>query len=405
MEQITQDIKSIKLETNSFEDIRKTTQNKIDELHDSITTFKVETAEMEGKMNNYREHLFSKYQKRLEEIENKEKEVTMPWETVPDRILEVDKRISNLGNVNLAAISELEVLQERFNFLTTQETDLTNAKKQLSEIIARINETATKMFDETFNKVKVYFSDTFMELFEGGKAELKLLDSENILDAGIEIIARPPGKHPQTISLLSGGEKALTATALLFALFKVKPSPFCFIDELDAPLDDNNIARFIKLLKSFSKSTQFIVVTHNKSTLKIADLLYGVSQIEKGVSRIISVKFIDEDLDHLLEEKPVPQGQSKKRKIEIKEEDELLKTDLPRIKSVQLHSPQELNTKLQGETQNPVPEQTETEHESILEKRMTTSIPDQQESITSPLNERIENAEQTQKLVMHAPNE
>jgi len=176
-----------------------------------------------------------------------------------------------------------------------------------------------------------------MGLFGGGKAELRLIEEEDFLDSGIDIYAKPPGKRPQTITLLSGGEKALTAVALLFALFKVKPSPFCLLDELDAPLDEANINRFTTLLKEFSLSTQFIVITHSKTTIKIADLLYGITQKENAISHLISVKFVSEDLDHLLEE-PAKSSVPIRRKDGgvIQEDSEMAAFHLPVIEPVVL---------------------------------------------------------------------
>ena len=335
LEAVLEKINSLKVLIQSFEENRKNVQTELDAIQNRITYLKVGVAETEGKMNGQREHIYAKYQIRIENLEAKADEVKIPWEEVPARIAEIEDSIKSLGQVNLSAIEELEKLQERHTFLVTQEKDLNAAKGQLNDVILKINTTASQLFQETFEKVKVYFNDIFVELFEGGKAELKLIDNEDMLEAGVEIVARPSGKHPQTISLLSGGEKCLTATALLFALFKVKASPFCIVDELDAPLDESNINRFTKMLKSFSGSTQFILITHNKKSIKTADLLYGVTQTEKGVSRLISVKFIDDNLDHLLVE---PEASNKIPKIkgiiQLKQDDELSQLTLPEVKQV-----------------------------------------------------------------------
>ncbi|EKD27200.1 MAG: Chromosome segregation protein SMC [uncultured bacterium] len=352
----------------------------IDSLHEKNTMLKVAIAEHEGKIESYQEHVFSKYQVRLLEIEKKESEVDTPWEEVPAKLEDLDQKIKSLGSVNLSAIEELAKLEDRFNFLTEQEKDLLAAKKQLVEVIEKINVTATQMFEDTFNKVKVYFNDIFGELFEGGKAELKLMDSPDMLEAGIDIVAKPGGKTFQTISLLSGGEKALTATALLFALFKVKPSPFCFIDELDAPLDDSNINRFTKLLKSFSDNTQFMVITHNKTTLKIADLLYGVTQPEKGISQLISVKFIDDDLDYLLKEPEVIKATKKGRVIEMKEDEDLSEYVIPEIKPVRFTLPEENAASVTAVS----PEQKETITEPIPVRNSTEELLSSEESNALP---------------------
>jgi chromosome segregation protein len=165
------------------------------------------------------------------------------------------------------------------------------AKDQLLAAIAEINLTTKVLFAETFEKIKVNFQETFTQLFGGGKGGLVLSDEADPLESGIEIIARPPGKQPTSITLLSGGEKTMTAVALLFAIYMVKPSPFCVLDEMDAPLDESNIGRFIKMLNRFVQQSQFVVITHNKKTISAADVVFGVTMEEHGVSKLVSVKF------------------------------------------------------------------------------------------------------------------
>ena len=196
-----------------------------------------------------------------------------------------------MGPVNLVAIEEYEETEQRYNFLTKQNDDLVAAKAQLLEVINRINTQTREMFVETFNKIRENFQGMFVEIFGGGKADLRLVDEGDVLESGIEIVARPPGKQLQSISLLSGGEQTMTAVALLFSIYQVKPSPFCVLDELDAPLDESNINRFIRILQRFLVHSQFIIITHNKRTIGMADVLYGVTMQEHGVSRIVSVKF------------------------------------------------------------------------------------------------------------------
>ena len=167
------------------------------------------------------------------------------------------------------------------------------AKEQLMGMIKTINQTTSEMFRQTFEEANGNFQNMFTRLFNGGSAKLVLVNEEDVLDCGIEIIARPPGKRLQNISLLSGGERTLTAVALLFSIYQIKPSPFCMLDELDAPLDDTNIGRFIEVLKEFLKQSQFVVITHNRQTIAACDILYGVTMPEQGVSRIMSMKFRD----------------------------------------------------------------------------------------------------------------
>ena len=175
--------------------------------------------------------------------------------------------------------------------------DLLSAKESLHKAILKRNKTTKTLFVEAFQKIQVEFKDYFRMLFGGGHAELLLIDETDVLESGIEIVARPPGKKLQNLLLLSGGEKALTAIALLFAIFKIKPSPFCILDEVDAPLDESNIGRFARILNDFLKTSQFIVITHSKKTMQMANILYGITMQEKGVSKIVSVKLTESDQD------------------------------------------------------------------------------------------------------------
>ena len=206
------------------------------------------------------------------------------------------QRLRTLGTVNLLALEEYQKKKERWTFLTRQREDLIQAKAQLLEAIQKINITATQLFSETFTKVQENFRDLFKTLFEGGDAELRML-GEDPLECDIEIAAKPRGKHLQSISLMSGGERALTAIALLFAIYLVKPSPFCLLDEVDAPLDDANVDRFLRMLRRFADRTQFVVITHNKKTMEAAQSIYGVTMQELGVSKLVSVQFSRSDAE------------------------------------------------------------------------------------------------------------
>ena len=212
-------------------------------------------------------------------------------EAASREIEELRQKIEKMGPVNLVAIEEHQELRERFDFLTKQKEDLINAKESLLEAIRKINKTTRELFMDTFQKVRLEFKEYFRFLFNGGQAELVLMDEQDVLECGIEIMVRPPGKKLQSISLLSGGEKALCAVALLFSIFKVKPSPFCILDEVDAPLDESNIGRFSKLLAEFARQSQFIIITHNKRTISMADVMYGITMEQSGVSKVVSVKF------------------------------------------------------------------------------------------------------------------
>ncbi len=198
--------------------------------------------------------------------------------------------LERFGPVNVLAADEYDEQQERHGFLTVQRRDVAESVKSLRETIQEINDASSLRFKETFQQVNVTFGETFTKLFRGGEAEMRLLDEEDLLESGIEIMARPPGKRAQNIMLLSGGEKALTAIALLFALFQTKPSPFCILDEVDAPLDDANVLRYVDVLKEMAQDTQFLVITHNKLTMEAASTLYGVTMEEKGVSKVVAVE-------------------------------------------------------------------------------------------------------------------
>lgn len=212
-------------------------------------------------------------------------------DTLAEVIRQLKERLDSYGTVNLVAIEEYDELKKRYDFLVQQQTDLVSSKEALHEAIQKINRTTRKMFLETFESIKAEFRDHFRLLFNGGDAQVFLVDEQDPLESGIEIICRPPGKKLQNVLLLSGGEKALAAIALIFAIFKVKPAPFCVLDEIDAALDEANVDRFSRLLQEFSKIAQFIVITHNKRTIANADVMYGITMAESGVSKIVSVKF------------------------------------------------------------------------------------------------------------------
>ncbi|MCX5681602.1 MAG: hypothetical protein NT079_04925 [Candidatus Omnitrophica bacterium] len=205
------------------------------------------------------------------------------------------KSCVSFGAVNVAAIEEYEELRQRFEFLTKQQSDLLAAKDSLMQTITKINKTTRQLFIDTFTKVSEEFRIYFRMLFGGGEADLILVDPENVLESGIDIVARPPGKKLQNITLLSGGEKTMAAIALIFAVFKVRPSPFCVLDEIDAALDESNVGRYSYLLHEFSKIAQFIVITHNKKTIASANVMYGITMQERGVSKIVSVRLSDEE--------------------------------------------------------------------------------------------------------------
>ncbi len=266
----------------------------------------VVVAQKRMELQNLKDRVWQKYQVNIEDVRadtikitvadqgpvvSEEVALATDWDALEQQVAEMQSRLDAMGPVNVEAINEFEELEQRHNHLTQQHTDLVNAKEQLLQIIAKINTTTRQLFSETFEKIRENFQVMFTELFGGGKANLLLVDETDPLESGIEIIAKPPGKQLQSITLLSGGEKTLTATALLFSIYMVKPSPFCVLDELDAPLDESNINRFIRILTRFVSQSQFVIITHNKRTIGMADALYGITMEEHGVSKVVSVKF------------------------------------------------------------------------------------------------------------------
>ena len=209
-----------------------------------------------------------------------------------ERLQQRRRVIDRMGSdINLTAIEEFQQISERHDFLATQQVDLESAVSQLDDAIQKINKTSRRLFRETFDLINNKFMEMFPQLFRGGRARLQLTGGEDIdiLEAGVEIHAQPPGKKNTTVDQLSGGEKALTAVALLFSIFLIKPSPFCLLDEVDAPLDEANVDRYNEILRAMTDHSQFIVITHNKRTMSVADRLYGVTMQEPGVSKLVTV--------------------------------------------------------------------------------------------------------------------
>jgi chromosome segregation protein len=247
--------------------------------------------ELEQKVRQIQDRAREEFEIHSIEVKTYPEDDTFSFGDARETVRELKQKIKNLGAVNLLAYDEFVQESQRLEFLTTQRKDLNEAQKNLADTIEEINTTATQQFLSTFELIRTNFQDIFRSLFtEGDECDLKLEEEKDPLEAQIEIIAKPRGKRPHSIELLSGGEKTMTAIALLFAIYLVKPSPFCILDEVDAPLDDSNIDRFLQIIRRFAVDTQFIVVTHNKRTMAAADALYGVTQEEDGVSKIVSVR-------------------------------------------------------------------------------------------------------------------
>ncbi len=276
----------------------RTLQNELEEMQTGKTGLEVELAEQRMRHQNSLDRLTATWHITPDQLAREpapkwEEGVEPSMEEIEIQAAEHRAKLESMGPVNLVAIEEHAELEERFAFLSQQEADLISAKDQLVEMIKKINATTTELFADTFNKVNENFGIIFEQLFGGGAAKLVLVDETDVLESGIEIIARPPGKKLQTISLLSGGERTMTAVALLFALFKVKPSPFCVLDEMDAALDEANVSRFVKMVKGFLTQSQFILITHSRQTISAADVIYGVTMPNRGISRTMSMKFSD----------------------------------------------------------------------------------------------------------------
>lgn len=305
-------------EISAREEALREQRRRLAERQQQRANLEVELAQKNMSVQNLRERIQQKYHLKLDDVRSECITITFAdegparvhvmspeemaaagaatdWQAVAQQVEALQKRLDEMGPVNLVAIEEYEETEQRYQFLSKQHDDLVQAKAQLLEVINRINGQTQEMFRTTFEQIRANFRDMFTEVFGGGKADLILMDEKDLLESGIDIVARPPGKQLQTISLLSGGEQTMTAVALLFSIYQVKPSPFCVLDELDAPLDESNINRFIKVLQRFLESSQFIIITHNKRTIGMADVLYGVTMQEHGVSKLVSVKFHKSD--------------------------------------------------------------------------------------------------------------
>jgi chromosome segregation protein len=312
---------------NEAESNLRTVRNSLNDLRDSRSNEQVRHAELQLRIDNLTERVSRRYQISLREfnpdegafektlraqlkrrIDRSAGDVTNGGEVAADlpprsenaihfTDADLDKliddlrtQLDNMGPVNLDAVHEYDELEERYKFLEAQNNDLTNSRRELLDVITQINSTTRKLFSETFDQVRINFREMFLELFGGGRGDLALLDENDPLNCGIEISAKPPGKQLQSVSLLSGGERSMVAVALLFAIYMVRPSPFCILDEVDAAMDEGNINRFIRMLDRFVEQSQFIIITHNKRTIAKADVLYGVTMEERGVSKLVGMK-------------------------------------------------------------------------------------------------------------------
>ena len=288
-----------RLELDESRDKLRKVRQDADELRKTVTQLQLNHHQLQVDLDHVRQGILERYN--IDLLEHQVPDATEDeLERLQQQLKRLQHRIESLGEVNLMAIDEYREQEDRYNFLSQQRDDLNRSLEDLEKAISQINRTTRRRFKETFAEVNAKFQQVFPRMFNGGRAELRLTDEENLLETGIDIIAQPPGKRLQSVNLLSGGEKALTAVALIFSLFLIKPTPFCILDEVDAPLDDANISRFANLVREMTDQSQFIIITHSKRTMGIVDIMYGVTMQEPGVSKLVSVRMNDFQLPQAL---------------------------------------------------------------------------------------------------------
>ena len=247
---------------------------------------------LDVELDNKLAHLSEEYLLSFEAAKE-EYPLALPIDEAKKKVKLIKLTLDELGNVNLGAIEEYDRVSQRYEFLIEQRDDLVEGKTTLFQVIDEMDEEMKRRFQQTFEGVRFHFESVFKELFGGGRADLRLTNPDDLLNTGVDIVAQPPGKKLQNLGLLSGGERALTAIALLFSILKIRPVPFCILDEVEAALDEANVYRFSQYLKRYGKESQFIVITHRKGTMEEADVLYGVTMQESGVSKLVSVRLED----------------------------------------------------------------------------------------------------------------
>jgi chromosome segregation protein len=303
-------------------------QSELERLHLGL-------AQTETEIRNVKENFTEQYSRDLMEYETRMFEIRTPVSELRETLAGRRQKLKDLGSVNLMAPEEYAEVKERYDFLSSQLEDLEKARADLKRITDEIRDESAALFLDTYNKIKKNFHNMFRRLFGGGRGELRLIDPEHILESGIEIYAQPPGKKLEAISLLSGGEKTLTAIALLFATYMVRPSPFCFLDEIDAALDEQNVIRFVNLLREFGRMSQFVVITHNKKTVTGANALLGVTMEESGVTKVIAVRL--EHSDGKVPAPVAPIDQVPEEEVEYEEGREMSpEEDAARVKAAAL---------------------------------------------------------------------
>ena len=299
-EKLKEDIASketLSAKQKNFFTEREEMSKQMNALDKEVYRLNSQKEKLENSIESQINYMWDEYEITLSDAASMRNEEMADLPAMKKDISRLKDEIRKLGDVNVNAIEDYKNLMERYTFLKTQHDDLVEAEQTLLGIIEELDTSMRKQFNEKFAEINREFDKVFKELFGGGKGTLELLEDEDVLEAGIRIIAQPPGKKLVNMMQMSGGEKSLTAICLLFAIQNLKPSPFCLLDEIEAALDENNVGRFAKYLHKLTKNTQFIVITHRRGTMEKADRLYGITMEEKGISTLVSVNLIDKELD------------------------------------------------------------------------------------------------------------
>lgn len=294
VDELTEERERLLQEVEALQKEMRATRRNFEKQNRARHKLEVATTQFEMRIKSVSTRIHDKYEVSIEALPPlMDSEQAMDEIDLLDNIEKLKAEISGMGAVNLKAIEIYEERKKRHDLLISQRADVEQSLQSTYQVIQKINQTSKELFLETFEQVQTNFQEVFAELFGGGETELLLTDPSNVLESGIDIIARPPGKRPQSITQLSGGERSLVAIGLLFAVFKIKPSPFCVLDEVDAALDEANILRFTNLIRAYAENTQFVIITHNRRTMEIADVMYGVTMEQAGISKIVSAKFAE----------------------------------------------------------------------------------------------------------------
>ena len=294
VDELTEERETLLQEVEVLQKEMRATRRNFEKQNRARHKLEVATTQLEMRIKSVSTRIHDKYQVSIDSLPPvTDKEQAMDEIDLLDSIEKLKAELSGMGAVNLKAIEAYEEYKERYDFLISQRSDLEQSTQDTYQVIQKINQTSREVFLTTFEAVQTNFQEVFTQLFGGGETELLLTDPSDVLDSGIDIIARPPGKRPQSITQLSGGERSLVAIGLLFAVFKIKPSPFCVLDEVDAALDEANVLRFTNLIRAYVENTQFVIITHNRRTMEIADAMYGVTMEQAGISKIVSAKFAE----------------------------------------------------------------------------------------------------------------